>query len=406
MKVLQINSVCKKGSTGKIAYELYKRGNEAGHEFAVCYGRGKKIEEERVFKFGLDLETVFHALMTRLTGYTGCFSPLSTRRLISFIDGFQPDIIHLHEPHAYFLNLKPFFEYLGEKKIPLVYTFHCEFAYTGKCGYSYDCDRFEKGCGNCPRLAEYPKTAGPDHTAAMHKAKKKLLERQNMLIVCPSRWLAERSKRSFLKGFDTRVIKNGIDTENTFYPRSKDEYAHLLKLHGMENEKIVLAVAPSFISDKRKGAEYVLRLARRMTGQNVRFILIGVDAEIEDKPENVIALGRTENQQELAEYYSMADCFVICSEMENLPTTCLEAVCCGTPVVGFDVGGTAETAPEPIGLFGPYGDMDALEKNLLTMLGRSPKQSEFAQFRQEYSSVRMFGEYSKIYKELLGGTDK
>jgi len=398
--------LCKSGSTGKIVYELYTRTVAEGHEAAVCYGRGAKVEERNIFKFGLDWETKLHALLTRLTGYTGCFSPLSTKRLISFIDSFQPDIIHLHEPHAYFLNLKPFFEYLGEKKIPLVYTFHCEFAYTGKCGYSYDCDRFETGCGSCPRLRDYPKTLGPDRTAAMYKEKKKLLERQNMLIVCPSRWLAERSKRSFLKSFDTRVIKNGIDTENIFYPRSKDEYAHLLKLHGIENEKIVLAVAPSFTTDKRKGAEYVLRLARRMTGHNVRFILIGVDAEIEDKPENVIALGRTENQQELAEYYSMADCFVICSEMENLPTTCLEAVCCGTPVVGFDAGGTAETAPEPIGLFGPYGDMEALEKNLLTMLDSTPAHSEFEKLREKYSSAHMYREYSKLYKEILDGTKK
>ena len=398
--------LCKSGSTGKIVYELYTRAVAEGHEAAVCYGRGAKVEERNIFKFGLDWETKLHALLTRLTGYTGCFSPLSTKRLISFIDSFQPDIIHLHEPHAYFLNLKPFFEYLAEKNIPLVYTFHCEFAYTGKCGYSYDCDRFETGCGSCPRLRDYPKTLGPDRTAAMYKEKKKLLERQNMLIVCPSRWLAERSKRSFLKGFDTRVIKNGIDTGNTFYPRSKDEYAHLLKLHGIENEKIVLAVAPSFITDKRKGAEYVLRLARRMTEHNVRFILIGVDAEIEDKPENVIALGRTENQQELAEYYSMADVFLICSDMENLPTTCLEAVCCGTPVVGFDVGGTAETAPEPIGLFGPYGDMEALEKNLLTMLDNTPAACEFEKLREEYSSAHMYREYSKLYKEILDGTKK
>jgi len=262
------------------------------------------------------------------------------------------------------------------------------------------------GCGSCPRLREYPKTIGPDRTAAMHAQKKKLLEGQNMLIVCPSRWLAERSKKSFLKKFDTRVIKNGIDTENVFYPRTRDEYAPLLKLHGIENEKIVLAVAPCFITDKRKGAEYVLKLARRVAGKGIRFIMVGVDAGIEEPPENVIALGRTENQQELAAYYSMADCFVICSDMENLPTTCLESVCCGTPVVGFDAGGTAETAPAPVGLFGPYGDMDALEKNLLTMLENKPAEGEFEKLRQEYSSAHMYEEYSKLYKEFLDGTAK
>jgi len=395
--------LCKSGSTGKIVYELYTGAVAEGHEAAICYGRGAKVQEENIFKFGLDWETKLHALLTRITGYTGCFSPLSTKRLIRFIDNFQPDIIHLHEPHAYFLNLKPFFEYVSEHNIPLVYTFHCEFAYTGKCGFAYDCDGYVTGCGSCPRLREYPKTVGPDRTADMHARKKKLLEGQNMLIACPSRWLAERSKKSFLRDFDTRVVRNGIDTEKTFYPRARDEYDHLLRLHGIKDEKIVLALAPCFITDKRKGAEYVLKLARRMTGKGIRFILIGVDADIEDLPENVIALGRTENQRELAEYYSMADCFVICSDMENLPTTCLESVCCGTPVVGFDAGGTAETAPAPVGLFGPYGDMDALEKNLLTMLEQPPAAGEFERFRQEYSSAHMYEEYSKLYKEILDG---
>lgn len=403
MKVLQINSVCKSGSTGKIAYELYKRGRADGHEFSVAYGRGKELNEEGIFKFGLDMETYAHAFLTRLTGWTGCFSPLSTRRLIEYMDDFKPDIVHLHEPHAYFLNLAPFFRYLSEKKIPLVYTFHCEFAYTGKCGYAYDCENYLSGCGNCPRLNDYPKTVVFDHTAAMYQQKKGLLAEQNMVIVTPSLWLAEKAEKSFLHGRDIRVIPNGIDTENVFYPR---EFSHLREKHGLKNEKIVLALAPNFITDRRKGAAWVLKLAERMKNEPVRFILIGVDAEISPMPENVIALGRTENQAELAEYYSMADCFLICSQMENLPTTCLEAVCCGTPVVGFASGGTPETAPAPTGLFCAHGDMEALEKALLTMLESKPAPEHFESLREKYSSAYMYGEYMNIYKEILDGTGK
>ena len=400
MKVLQINSVCRSGSTGKIAYELYRRGNEDGHEFAVCYGRGKKIDEKNIFKFGLDIETYAHAFLTRITGWTGCFSPLSTRRLLKFMDEFKPDIVHLHEPHAYFLNLKPFFTYLSKQNIPLVYTFHCEFAYTGKCGYSYDCEQYVKGCGNCPRLGEYPKTVGGDHTASMLAEKKALLSKQNMVVVTPSQWLADKAKRSFLRERDIRVIRNGIDTEKVFYPR---EYANLKEKHGLGDEKIILALAPGFISDERKGGKTVLKLAERMIDKNVRFILIGVDAEIDNLPANVIALGRTENQEELAEYYSMADCFVICSEMENLPTTCLEAVCCGTPVVGFNAGGTAETAPAPLGRFSAPGDLVALEENLFYILENPPASASFDNLREKYSSENMYREYSKLYEELLEG---
>ena len=140
-----------------------------------------------------------------------------------------------------------------------------------------------------------------------------------------------------------------------------------------------------------------------MIDKNVRFILIGVDAEIDNLPANVIALGRTENQAELAEYYSMADCFVICSEMENLPTTCLEAVCCGTPVVGFNAGGTAETAPAPLGRFSAPGDLVALEENLFYILENPPASASFDNLREKYSSENMYREYSKLYEELLEG---
>lgn len=404
MKILQINSVCKRGSTGKIAYELYKRGNAAGHEFAVCYGRGKKIEEENIYKFGLDIETVFHALLTRITGYTGCFSPISTKRLIAFIDRFQPDIVHLHEPHAYFLNLTPFFEHLAAKKIPLVYTFHCEFAFTGKCGHPLRCENWKTGCGKCPNLKDYPKALFFDHTAAMLKEKLRLLNKQNMVIVSPSKWLADRAKLSLIKNKDVRVIPNGIDTEKVFYPR---DFQHLRERHVLRDEKIVLAVAPGLMG-AHKGGRDVLRLAEKLKDENIKFILIGLEeGELKENfAENVIALGRTENQQELAEYYSMADCFVICSDMESLPTTCLEAVCCGTVVAGFDVGGTAETAPYPIGRFVPYGDIDALCENVKKLISTPVSAELFDKQRELFSSKNMFDEYMSIYTELLDGKNK
>ena len=156
MRILYINVNCKHSSTGKITYDLYSQSKEAGHEAAVCYGRGPLVEEPDIYKFGLDWETRFHALMTRLTGVNGCWSFLSTKRLLRFMDEFKPDVAHLHEPHAYFMNLQPFYDYIKEHKIPLAYTFHCEYAYTGKCGYAYECERWKTGCGNCPQVREYP----------------------------------------------------------------------------------------------------------------------------------------------------------------------------------------------------------------------------------------------------------
>ncbi|MGI5977062.1 MAG: glycosyltransferase family 4 protein, partial [Candidatus Limivicinus sp.] len=187
-------------------------------------------------------------------------------------------------------------------------------------------------------------------------------------------------------------------------PHSYDE---IKKKHNLKDEKIVLAAAPLLMSDIKGGRE-VLRLAEKLKDKNIKFILIGLkhDETGENFGSNVIALERTEDQQELAAYYSMADCFVICSEMENFPTSCVEAVCCGTPVVGYSAGGTAETAPEPLGLFCKYGDLDTLSSNLLYMLKNPPKTEYFEKIRQFYSAERMYREYLQVYNELLDRGEK
>ena len=200
MRILYINSVCRRGSTGKIVYDLYTQSRADGHAAAICYGRGDRIEEEKICKFGLDWETYLHALLTRLTGWTGCFSFFSTRRLLRFIREFQPDVVHIHELHAYFVNLKPLLRYLAEQHIPVVQTLHCEFTYTGKCGHAYECTRWQADCGKCPHLRDYPKTLWFDHTATMLRQKKELFGAlKHLTIAAPVAWLADRARDSFRK---------------------------------------------------------------------------------------------------------------------------------------------------------------------------------------------------------------
>ena len=365
MKILLIDVNCKSGSTGKIVYDLYTRSNAKGDETAICYGRGKKIREKNIFKFGLDLETIFHAFLTRITGYTGCFSYFSTRRLIKFIKKFRPDVVHMHELHAYFVNIPKLLNFLKKQDIRIVQTLHCAFAYTGKCGHHLECENWKNQCGNCPRLRRYVSTLFFDHTRRMFLAKKKAYTGFNdMTIVCPSEWLAGNAKMSFLKQYPVKVIRNGIDT-SVFYPR--DTSALRKRLGIKANEKIVLAVAPDLMK-KEKGGEWVLKLSNIMKDSKVKFVMVGVDNVDFDCPNNVLVIKRTNNQDELATLYSLADVFVICSEMENFPTTCLEAQCCGTPICGFDVGGTMETTVSKQKRFVRYGDLDALHKLVTTIL--------------------------------------
>lgn len=357
MRVLLIDVNCKYSSTGKIVYDLYNKLREEGHEAAIAYGRGEKICEENIYKFGIDVETYMHAVLARITGYNGFFSFFSTRRLIKFIDDFHPDVIHIHELHAYFVNIVPLIRCIKKNKIKVVWTFHCEYMYTGKCGYAYNCDKWKKECGKCPAVEQYPKSLLFDRTRTMFRLKKTLLQDLDVVIVTPSQWLADRVKQSFLCEKPIKVIHNGIDTQAIFYPRdciSSDIYTE----YNLEEKKVVLSVAPNIL-EERKGGRHVLKLSEEFS-DDVVFVLIGADTTMR-YASNVWLIERTKDQNELAEWYSLADLFLICSNKENFPTTCLEALSCGTPVVGFDAGGTRETAPDQMGVFVDYMDYTGLK---------------------------------------------
>lgn len=401
MKILLLDVNCKHSSTGKIVYDLYTEFNNNGCRAAVCYGRGPLVDEPDIYKFSSNTEVYVHALLTRITGLTGCYSYFATRNLIKFIDEFKPDVVHMHELHAYFVNIIPVINYLKENNIKTVWTFHCEFMYTGKCGHAYECEKWKTGCNKCPGVGRYPSSMFLDFTRKMFGEKREAFNGfDNLIIVTPSQWLADRVRQSFLGDKRIEVIHNGIDTENIFYLRSCD---HLKKKHNINGKKVVLAVAPNLMSEG-KGGRHVLRLAKKMKGEKVIFILIGIGESGEQFDSNVIALGATKNQHELAEYYSMADLFVICSQRENFPTTCIEALSCGTPICGFDVGGTKETASDGYGVFVSYGDIDLLAEIVRSSFSdknkfKSKKECELYG-KTNYSKSLMTGNYLDLYDEL------
>lgn len=398
MKVLLIDVNCKGSSTGKIVYDLYTSLNSGEDKAAICYGRGEGVNESGIFKFGLDKETYMHAALARITGYNGCFSHFSTKRLMDFIEVFKPDVIHIHELHAYFVNIRPLIEYIKKKEIPVVWTFHCEYMYPGKCGYAYECEKWKTGCNLCPSIKEYPKSIIFDRTKSMFKMKKNLLEDFEFTIVTPSQWLADRVKQSFLKEKTIKVIHNGIDTDSIFYPREKSETNALRSKYSIEKDKIILSVAPN-IMEERKGGRKVLSIAAEM--KDFQFVLVGAD---EDKKysENVLMIKRTKDQDELAKWYSIADLFLICSNKENFPTTCLEALSCGAPIVGVDAGGTKETAPEPYGVF-VEDNGNLLKEAIANQISRQFSKEEIRNVATEmYGKNVMCMAYRELYGKIIG----
>lgn len=241
-------------------------------------------------------------------------------------------------------------------------------------------------------MKDYPKAEFFDHTKKMFLRKKQACrDFNNLSIVTPSVWLANRVKESFLKDKRVQVVYNGVDT-TIFHKRNTEE---LRKKYALTDEKVVLAAAPNLMSE-RKGGAYVVELAGRMKDKNIKFILVGIKDTNSICGENIIAEEVIKDQNLLAQYYSLADVFVICSKKENYPTVCVEAAACKTPVVGFDTGGTAETVEAANGCFVEYGNIDALEKALEKFLEKKEKQEDLADVR-DYSKKGMYEAYLKIY---------
>lgn len=396
MKILLIDVNCKNSSTGKIVYDLYQGINKKdGYEATICYGRGPLIKEKNIYKFSSDLEAKIHAFLTRITGLMGYFSPFATRKLIKFIDEYKPDVIHIHELHSYFVNIIPLIKFIKKRNIKTIWTFHCEFMYTGKCGYAYECEKWQRECKNCPQVKEYPKSLFFDFSRKMFKDKKNIMKNfDNLIITTPSEWLEKRVKKSFLKDKEILTIHNGIDTD-IFHPT---DYEDLKLKHKLNDEKIVLSIAPDILSE-RKGGRWVLELAKQYKNKNIKFILIGIKDLSEKFDENIIPIGLLSDQKELAKYYSMADLFLICSKRENFPTTCLEASCCGIPIIGFDEGGTKETGLENASNFVQYGDLKKLKENIDEFLyNKSFDCNEISKKGvKKYSKKNMLNNYIKMY---------
>jgi glycosyltransferase involved in cell wall biosynthesis len=401
MKILLIDVNCKHSSTGRIVYDLYNEFNNMGHTAAICYGRGELINEPNIYKHNNLFEVSLHALRTRLTGYVGYGSEFATKRLIKYINNFEPDIVHLLTIHGYHVDMYALLDFLKSRKFKVVYTLNDECTQTGKCGHAFECDKWLEKCENCPQLREYPKSLWFDRTAKEFTLKKNIFQDFPQITFVPgSQWIGELSQRSIiLKGHKFYVIYTGIDT-SSFQPMKVDR---LRKKHNLTDDKVLIFVTPNF-DDPYKGGQYLIDLAYRLSDEKIKIFIIGNRNPIKNLPGNVIAVGRIESKEELAEYYSLGDLFVITSYMETFPTVCIESLCCGTPIVGFDRGGIKETAPEGCGVFVPFGDVDSLtdviKKTLKGDIRLKPK-SECSKISKEiYDKAHMARKYLTIYEEM------
>ncbi len=380
-----------------MVYDLYTYLKSCGHQVCICYGRGAEIKEPGIIKTSFNIETYIHAALARFTGLNGCYSLFSTLRLMSVVKKFKPDAIHLHELHGYYLNFGMLIKFLIRENLPVVWTFHCEYMYTGKCGLVYDCEGWLNDCGNCPMLREYPASLLFDFTGFMLKRKREMMKSfTNLIVAAPSPWLVKRIDKSGILGMKEAIIVfNGIDT-TVFKPHNIE---NLKKELNITKKKVVLSVAPKLMSEL-KGGHFIIEIAKKMKPENLVFILVGADSN--ESYDNVIMLRKITDQKKLAMFYSLADVFLICSHYENFSTTIAESICCGTPVTGFKCGGPETFYSQEYASFCQYGDIDALVNLIKMTIDRAIRRDECSQYGHEmFSKEKMGSAYTSLYNKII-----
>ena len=391
MKLLQINSTCGFGSTGRIAADILNTVTENGGEGIICYGRGTSPNGVPSYKIGNETLVKIHGVFSRITDRQGFYSTKATKDLIRKIEEYNPDIIHLHNIHGYYLDIRVLFDYLKKCGKPVVWTLHDCWAFTGHCAYftASGCEKWKTWCGNCPSKKEYPQSLIFDNSEKNYSEKKELFTGlANMTLVTPSVWLKELAKQSFLSEYPIKVINNGINID-VFKPTESD----FRKKHNIENKKIFLGVAS--VWEERKGLSDLIKLADLLK-EDEKLILVGLTGkQISELPKGVLGIERTESAEELAEIFSAADVFLNPTYEDNYPTTNLEAIACGTPVVTYETGGSPESLINGRGISVAVGDIEAMYNAAQSLVGVKTDNPGDFDARKKYS------EYVELYNNLL-----
>ena len=372
MKILMINSVCGYGSTGRICTDLADVLKMQGHNVIIAYGRGSVPAKYKTIRIGSELDVKIHGVRARLFDQSGLGSKSATEKFVKWIIKLQPDVIHLHNLHGYYLHLPTLFKYLKQSNAKIIWTLHDSWAFSGHSGTcdKVECTKWKSGCGKCPLKTQYPNSI-IDRSRYNWRWKKELFTGvSNLTIVTPSSWLAEEVKHSILKEYRLEVIANGIDT-SVFTPKSNNVKKQL----GVENKFLILGV--SNVWHKYKGLDDFISLNKRIDRNNSQIILVGLsEKQKSEMPEGIIGITKTTDINELVDYYSASDVFVNLTYCDNFPTVNLEAQACGCRAITYKTGGSPESIDLRYGSIVEKGKLDQVLDEINYMKNKEFSQEE------------------------------
>jgi len=390
------------GSTGRIAEEIGILALQKGWKSYIAFGRFPRPSKSELIRIGSDWDVCFHGLRTRIFDKHGLGSKRATRTLIKQIEVIKPDIIHLHHLHGYYINIKILFDYLSIANIPVVWTFHDCWSITGHCAH-FDfvgCDKWKTECFQCPQKKEYPASLIFDRSTKNYHLKKKLFNSvKNMVVVSVSNWLGNIVSDSFMGNIPIKTIHNGIDT-SVFKPQ--DNCFETKEKYGVREQFVILGVASPWTM--RKGLTDIIKLSKLLSEDEV-IILVGLNHyQIKQLPHNIIGLAKTENRQELIDLYSSADIFINTTLEDSFPTTNIESLSCGTPLVTYRTGGSIEAVSSETGYIVEKGDISKLAEVIRTVKKNGKLAYSEACCKRAldfFSKDDRFAEYFNLYEKLI-----
>ena len=383
-------------STGRITESIGKLAIEKGWDCYIVHGArytrpGSCMHSiQAVSKRG----EYAHFAESLLLDNHGLASRRATKAVIEQIKQIQPDLIQLHCVHGYYMNYKLLFEYLNTTSIPVVWTFHDCWAFTGHCAHfvTAGCEKWKTGCFDCPMKGDYPKSF-IDRSRRNYELKKSLFAgNKNLHIVSVSEWLADLTRESFLKNKDIHVIHNGVDL-NVFYPKE------------VEKCKRIRVLGVSGVWNKGKGLYDFYKLREMLDKDQFEIVLIGLtNDQLKNIPDGIIGIERTNSVSELAEYYSSADMFVNPTYADSFPTVNMEALACGTPVITYKTGGSPEIIDDNTGVVVKQGNLDGLVEAIKSISEKSKdhyKDVCWQRAQKLFDKDTCFKEYLNLYERLI-----
>ena len=411
MKVLQINSVCGTGSTGRIATDIVSKLEGNNVEGFIAYGRETSIHNEYILRIGNKIDYYIHGGLTRIFDTHALLgSRRATNRFVEQIRNINPDLIHLHNLHGYYINIKILFEHLQQTNKPVIWTLHDCWSFTGHCAYfSYvQCEKWIDGCGNCPQKKSYPASYFFDNSKRNYQIKKALFTSlKNLTVVTPSQWLADLAEKSFLSEYPIKVIHNGVDT-NVFKPvNTAVNTEPVREKYKLGNKFVILGVANSW--DNRKGLRYFIELSKIIDNDCI-IVLVGLDEkQVRKLPTKIVGIKRTSNINELAQIYSVADVFVNPSIEETFGMVTAESLACGTPAIVFDSTPGVEIVLDGCGYIAKIGNIHDIKKylNIVRNNGKSYYSKNCVKrIKENFDKNDRFNEYIQLYRNTIKNDGK